>query len=262
MWVNSGWKNAGDIQIGDKLLNSKNQSVEVQSIEWQQKKTDVYNLTIDKKSTYFAGDVYVHNDKGGGGGIRDNFTDVAYWNPYVITDANGEATVRFTIPDNLTTWITQAVAITTDTKVGESSQEILVSKPVIIRPVLPNILRIGDELSISTIAHNFTGEDRQFVNSIEMSNVQIEGSTTRDREASGAKAGDTLNVTLELDDGYRQVDVPPALYEALKTSHLEKTFHDLIYSKRKEYARQVAEAKADDTRTRRIEKIIAELREL
>lgn len=85
---------------------------------------------------------------------------------------------------------------------------------------------------------------------------------TRDREASGAKAGDTLNVTLELDDGYRQVDVPPALYEALKTSHLEKTFHDLIYSKRKEYARQVAEAKADDTRTRRIEKIIAELREL
>jgi uncharacterized protein YfaS (alpha-2-macroglobulin family) len=179
MWVNSGWKNAGDIQIGDKLLNSKNQSVEVQSIEWQQKKTDVYNLTIDKKSTYFAGDVYVHNDKGGGGGIRDNFTDVAYWNPYVITDANGEATVRFTIPDNLTTWITQAVAITTDTKVGESSQEILVSKPVIIRPVLPNILRIGDELSISTIAHNFTGEDRQFVNSIEMSNVQIEGSTTR-----------------------------------------------------------------------------------
>lgn len=82
---------------------------------------------------------------------------------------------------------------------------------------------------------------------------------TRDREASGAAAGDRVTVTLELDDGYRHVDVPAALQEALKVHGLGEKFHELTYSKRKEFARQVGEAKADETRTRRIEKIITAL---
>lgn len=83
---------------------------------------------------------------------------------------------------------------------------------------------------------------------------------TRDREATSAKAGDRISVTLELDDGYRQVDVPAALHEALKAHGLSEAFHDLTYSKRKEFARLVSEAKAEETRTRRIEKIIAALK--
>jgi len=83
---------------------------------------------------------------------------------------------------------------------------------------------------------------------------------TRDREASGAAAGDNITVTLELDAGYRQVDIPPALAEALKTNGLSEVFHDLMYSRRKEFARQVAEAKADDTRARRVQKIIDTLK--
>lgn len=82
---------------------------------------------------------------------------------------------------------------------------------------------------------------------------------TRDREASGAAAGDNITVTLELDDGYRQVNVPPELHEALKANGLSENFQDLTYSKRKEFARQVSEAKTDETRARRIEKVISTL---
>jgi bifunctional DNA-binding transcriptional regulator/antitoxin component of YhaV-PrlF toxin-antitoxin module len=82
---------------------------------------------------------------------------------------------------------------------------------------------------------------------------------TRDREASSTDAGDRITVTLELDDGYRHVDVPAALDEALKANNLSDAFHNLTYSKRKELARQVDEAKAEETRTRRIQKIIAGL---
>lgn len=82
---------------------------------------------------------------------------------------------------------------------------------------------------------------------------------TRDREASGAAAGDRITVTLELDAGYRHVDVPVALAEALESNGLSEKFHDLTYSKRKEFARQVNEAKAEETQTRRIEKIITTL---
>lgn len=82
---------------------------------------------------------------------------------------------------------------------------------------------------------------------------------TKDREASGAKAGDHVIVTLELDAGYRQVEIPVELRDALTRADLSEAFHDLTYSKRKEYARQVCDAKADDTKQRRISRIIEEL---
>ncbi len=82
---------------------------------------------------------------------------------------------------------------------------------------------------------------------------------SRDREAAGAAAGDLVTVTLELDSGYRQVEVPPALGDALSKNGLTDTFGELTYSRRKEYARLVSDAKAEDTRVRRIEKIIEQL---
>ena len=83
---------------------------------------------------------------------------------------------------------------------------------------------------------------------------------TRDREASGVASGDTVQVTLELDPGYRNVDVPAELTAALQANGLSDVFAELAYSKRKEFARQVAEAKALDTKTRRIDKIITTLK--
>jgi bifunctional DNA-binding transcriptional regulator/antitoxin component of YhaV-PrlF toxin-antitoxin module len=83
---------------------------------------------------------------------------------------------------------------------------------------------------------------------------------TRDRKASGASAGDRIMVTMELDDGYRHVEVPSELQIALDASGLSQTFRDLIYSKRKEYARLVDEAKSEDTQARRIKKIVAMLK--
>src|SRR5438309_8886711 len=71
---------------------------------------------------------------------------------------------------------------------------------------------------------------------------------TRDREASGAAAGDRIIVTLELDDGYRRVDVPEALSTSLAANGLTEVFHNLTYFKRKEFAGQVSEAKAEETR--------------
>lgn len=83
---------------------------------------------------------------------------------------------------------------------------------------------------------------------------------TKDRKASGVASGDTIVVTLELDSGYRNVDVPVELEVALKQHALSEVFAGLTYSRRKEYARQVAEAKAEDTKQRRIDKIITELK--
>jgi len=83
---------------------------------------------------------------------------------------------------------------------------------------------------------------------------------TKDRQASGVASGDRVLVTLELDSGYREVDVPDELKSALKEAGLWQTFYDLGYSTRKEYARGVREAKAEETKARRVEKVIEALR--
>jgi hypothetical protein len=79
------------------------------------------------------------------------------------------------------------------------------------------------------------------------------------REAAGLSAGDHVEVTLVLDDGPRYVDVPPSLADALNHAALSDTFAALSYSKRKEFCRQVADAKAEETRARRIAKVIDSL---
>ena len=80
-----------------------------------------------------------------------------------------------------------------------------------------------------------------------------------DRDAAGAKAGDTVMVELELETGHREVELPAELEAALTAAGLRDVFEALTYSKRREFARQVAEAKAAETRVRRVDKVLAEL---
>ncbi len=79
------------------------------------------------------------------------------------------------------------------------------------------------------------------------------------RDASGLRAGDAVTVELTLESGPREVEVPAPLQAALEAAALDEQFTALSYSKRKEHARQVADAKTDATRDRRIEKVLASL---
>src|SRR5581483_8506591 len=76
--------------------------------------------------------------------IRKEFKDTAFWQPDVITGADGKATVNFTLPDNLTTWRATARAVTADTKVGSGVGKVLARKDLILRLETPRFLTEGD----------------------------------------------------------------------------------------------------------------------
>ncbi len=100
---------------------------------------------------------------GGGGGaisvVRDNFPDTAYWNAEIVTDANGRAQVTMVLPDNLTTWQVDLRGLTTDTRVGSAEMQIVSTKDVLIRPVTPRFMVVGDHVEISAIVHNNTAQE-------------------------------------------------------------------------------------------------------
>ena len=81
------------------------------------------------------------------------------------------------------------------------------------------------------------------------------------RAATGRNAGDEVEVRLELDLAPRTVEPPAALRAALDDdAEAAAAWQSLSPSKQKEHARSVESAKADETRARRILKVMESLR--
>jgi hypothetical protein len=81
------------------------------------------------------------------------------------------------------------------------------------------------------------------------------------RAGARVGAGDVVELRLELDSEPRQVDLPEALAAALAADDAARAaFEKLSYTHRKEHARSVAEAKREETRARRVAKVLEALR--
>ncbi len=92
--------------------------------------------------------------------IRKNFKDTAFWQADVITGADGKATVKVDLPDNLTTWRATARGVTTDTKVGATKYKVVARKDVIMRMETPRFVTQGDTVTLSGIVHNYLNADK------------------------------------------------------------------------------------------------------
>jgi hypothetical protein len=76
------------------------------------------------------------------------------------------------------------------------------------------------------------------------------------RKTAGVQGGEEADVTIELDLEPRTVQIPEDLKTALVDAGVLEAFEKSAPSARKEYVRQVEEAKAPETRQRRIDKIV------
>lgn len=80
------------------------------------------------------------------------------------------------------------------------------------------------------------------------------------REEAGVNAGDQVEVEVELDTEPRQLTIPPALAQFLDAHpDANAAFKQLSHSKQKRYVLAVEGAKTDETRQRRLEKMLLEL---
>lgn len=105
--------------------------------------------------------------KGGEGyGIltRNAFKTCAYWNPSVVTKSNGEATVSFKLPDNLTKYRIMVVANTQAADFGRSQSSLRVNKPLMATPALPRFAIVEDDFIAGAVLHNNTGGKTQKIN--------------------------------------------------------------------------------------------------
>ena len=93
--------------------------------------------------------------------VRTNFADTALWVGALQTDANGEASVQLTMPENLTTWKTRVWAMGDGTRVGEGEAEVVTSKNLIVRLQAPRFFTQKDEVVLSANVHNYLRRKKQ-----------------------------------------------------------------------------------------------------
>jgi uncharacterized protein YfaS (alpha-2-macroglobulin family) len=131
----------------------------------------------------------VEEVKGGGGGalsadveIRRDFPDTAYWAPALRTDENGRATIQVDLPDSLTTWRLVGKAITANTLVGEGQVDIISTKDLLVRPVTPRFLVVGDRAELAAVVHNNTPEDLTVDVTLNAQGLSLESDSTHSVE--------------------------------------------------------------------------------
>ncbi len=76
--------------------------------------------------------------------LRAHFPDTGYWNPSIVTDANGKATVTLRLPDNTTHWRLTAYGASRETRVGKGTAALAARKDFFVDLKLPEVLVEGD----------------------------------------------------------------------------------------------------------------------
>jgi len=87
---------------------------------------------------------------------RKNFVQTAFWKPDLRTDAKGRASVKFTLPDNLTRFRMMAVIIDKKGKGAAVESDFTVRRPVMMIPIVPRFAATGDSFEAAAMVHNNT----------------------------------------------------------------------------------------------------------
>ena len=88
--------------------------------------------------------------------IRSDFNPVAYFNPSVVTDSNGNVTIEYELPDSITSYRVYIVACDQGNGFGNTELPLVASKDFYIEPGLPRFFSKGDRFEFLVKAINKT----------------------------------------------------------------------------------------------------------
>lgn len=106
--------------------------------------------------------------------IRSDFRDAILWSPYLKTDDNGYAEVEVKFPDNLTQWRITSRVITEDTKVGQNVNTVITRKDLLVRMETPRFFNQGDNVTISTVIHNYLDSEKRTTVNFKSENADLQ----------------------------------------------------------------------------------------
>ncbi|MEO7215883.1 alpha-2-macroglobulin family protein [Mucilaginibacter sp.] len=123
--------------------------------------------------------------------LRKNFSDYAYWQPKLTTDANGKASFTSVFPDDITNWRTFVIAVNGQRQSGFAEQQIKSFKPVSANFIAPQFAVAGDEMSLIGKVMNYNSTPITANRTFKYNGAVLKQD---DIQVANAKI-DTLNIT-------------------------------------------------------------------
>ena len=109
------------------------------------------------------------------GQVRSWFPESFLWQPVVITDATGTATVEVQVPDQLTTWRVLGLAHSPEGRQAGAVHTFNSRLPVYVDPVVPAWLYVGDALDLPVQVVNMTDAEARLTLTAEGSGALVGG---------------------------------------------------------------------------------------
>ena len=91
--------------------------------------------------------------------IRKNFSETAFFFPDLTTDAAGNVSFSFTIPEALTQWKLMTLAHTKNVSSGYLEKTLVTQKPLMVQPNAPRFMREGDRMEFSAKVINLSDSE-------------------------------------------------------------------------------------------------------
>lgn len=86
--------------------------------------------------------------------LRENLNETAFFYPALQTDGKGNVSVKFTLPESVTTWRFMGFAHDKDMNNGMVYGKAVASKKVMVQPNMPRFVRAGDHATIAARIFN------------------------------------------------------------------------------------------------------------
>ena len=149
--------------------------------------------------------------------VRENMNETAFFYPALESDNNGNAAIRFTLPESVTTWKFMGLAHDKEMRNGLLVDEAVAQKTVMVQPNMPRFLREGDKSCIvvklfNTSDKKVNGNARMQILDAETQKVvwqktqgyriDAEGSATISFDVQGLKEGVYINKVVAAGNGY------------------------------------------------------------
>ncbi len=86
--------------------------------------------------------------------LRENLNETAFFYPSLTTDKDGQVSIRFTLPESVTTWRFLGLAYDKTMNHGMLEGVTVAKKEVMVQPNIPRFIRKGDNATIATRIFN------------------------------------------------------------------------------------------------------------
>ena len=131
--------------------------------------------------------------------MRENLQETAFFMPRLVSDSTGRITLKFTLPESLTTWRFLGVAHTRDMMYGSMSDEAVARKDVMIQPNMPRFLRQGDEATISARIMNMSDGEISGTALLQLLDPATEAVVMEQKQQVTLKDSATIGVTFPVE---------------------------------------------------------------